>query len=296
MADIIKIPHLNPLQFRPYPGGKFACEIIPAHEEKRVYLQKYQQGDTLKFQVLLLEGAWESVSYKVLDIYGNVAMESVGLADSVLYNNQYVVWGNNLQEPILGSIGYGVYCIEISITITQAMPLVYYRSEFFEYAETHEETLMIEYSHDGNENEMVFIPGGDIQLKRFYQLRVEGGMNSDGFSPSTKDTFYIDQSREVVLLNSIPFNVYKMTFGSGSGLPNWMADKLNRIFGLDYVEIGGKQYIKNDGAKLEPTREKGYPFAGWQIEFVEPGLQLSMSDGNANSVGDFNSDFNNDYF
>lgn len=295
MADIIKIPYLNPLQFRPYPG-KFACDLIPAHEEQRAYLQKFQKDDRIKFQILLLEGAWEDVSFKVIDIYGNVAMQSTGLADDQLYNNEYNVWGNNPENIILDMIDYGIYCIEIAITITQAMPVVYFRSEYFEFAPIHEDTLLIEYSHDGNENEMVFVPGGDIEKQRYFQLRIEGGLNSDGFSPSSKDIYYIDQPREMYLLNSVPFNVYKFTFGNGAGIPNWMVDKLNRIFGLDYVEINGTQFIKNDGAKLESSREKYYPFAGWQIEMVEAGTKLSMAAGTGQPRGDYNLDYNEDYF
>lgn len=293
MADIIKIPYLNPLQFRPYPSGKFACNLIPEHEEKRAYYQKFQDGDTLKIQVLFLHDGYGWATYRVVDYDGNTAYQSYGIDDFGLLNG-YVVWGNDPKDPILDQIDYGIYCIEISVEITSELTAKY-RSEYFDYQAVHDNTVMIEYSHNGNETDLVCIYGEFLDRQRYFQLRVEGGVPSDGFSPASKDTYYIDQPRNVVLLNSIPFNVFKFTFGDAAGMPNWVADKLNRIFGLSFIEIGGKQYVKNDGAKLEATREKGYPFAAWQIEMVEIITPLSLTSGEANPVGDYNDDYNEDY-
>jgi hypothetical protein len=294
MADIIKIPYLNPLQFRPYPGGKFACDLIPSFEQKAVYIQKFQKGDILKFQVQLLIGNWNSISYRVLDESLKEVSQFTGGLTGV--NGDYNIWSVRSTDNIL-NLPSGIYFIELNIVVIVEGANVSKRflTEPFEIVDELPESLLIEYSHDGNEFDVAFFPTGNPEDRRFFQLRVEGGITSDGFSPASKDTFYIDQVRDVVMLNSIPFNVYKFTFGPGGGIPNWMADKINRILSLAYVEINGRQYVKNEGAKFEAIREKGYPFAGWQIELVTDNV-YSISEGQGSLLGDFNPDYNNDYF
>jgi hypothetical protein len=133
-------------------------------------------------------------------------------------------------------------------------------------------------------------------VQKFFRIRIEGGVNSDGFEPGSKDSFYVDQIRDVVMLDSTPFNVYKFLFGNGSGIPNWLADKLNRILSLNYVEINGRQFVKNEGAKFEPIREKGYPFAAWQTELVLAEGKFSTTEGSVDQQGDYNIDYNEDYY
>jgi hypothetical protein len=294
MAELFKIPFLNPLQFRKIPDGKFACDLIPSFEQKSVYVQKFQRGDILRFQVQLLKGNWYSISYRILNEYFNqVSSYTGGLIGS---NEEYDIWSVKDIDNIL-NLPSGIYFLELQIVviIEGANVNKQFITEPFEIVDELPDSLLIEYSHDGNEFDIAFYPTGNPANRRFFQLRVEGGITSDGFSPASKDTFYIDQVRDVVMLNSIPFNVYKFTFGPGGGIPNWMADKINRILSLAYVEINGRQYVKNEGAKFEPIREKGYPFAGWQIELVTENV-YSITDGQGNVLGDFNPDFNNDYF
>ena len=294
MAELFKIPFLNPLQFRKIPDGKFACDLIPSFEQKSVYVQKFQRGDILRFQVQLLKGNWYSISYRILNEYFNqVSSYTGGLIGS---NEEYDIWSVKDIDNIL-NLPSGIYFLELQIVviIEGANVNKQFITEPFEIVDELPDSLLIEYSHDGNEFDIAFYPTGNPANRRFFQLRVEGGITSDGFSPASKDTFYIDQVRDVVMLNSIPFNVYKFTFGPGCGIPNWMADKINRILSLAYVEINGRQYVKNEGAKFEPIREKGYPFAGWQIELVTENV-YSITDGQGNVLGDFNPDFNNDYF
>jgi hypothetical protein len=72
-------------------------------------------------------------------------------------------------------------------------------------------------------------------------------------------------------------------FGCGSGVPNWVGDRLNRIFACDDISIDGTGWMRNDGAKLEATREAGYPFSGWAIELLKV-------------VKEHSDDFDLDYF
>ena len=291
MAAKIKIPYLNPIQFRQLPEGKFACDLIPSFEQKAYYIQKFQVGDKLRFQVQLLKNSWTSIDFQILDSFYNLVTSYTGglIGD----NGDYNIWSVRLTDDVL-NLPDGIYFVHLRIGTPEYE--VTFLSEPFEVVDELKESLLIEYSHDGNDFDMTFFPGGVQENQRFFQLRVEGGIISDGFIPSSKDSFYIDQVRDVVMLSSIPYNVFRFTFGPGGGLPNWMADKINRILSLAYVEINGRQYVKNEGAKLDPIREKGYPFSGWQIDMVEVKAKNSLEEGEVIQRGDFNPDYNPDYF
>jgi hypothetical protein len=302
MADIVKISYLNPLRFHRLSDvlfsadGQFACELIPSFESKAYYTQKFQKGDVLTVQVLLLENNWQSMSYRILDKDLNEVQALPGqLAGSY---GDYNVWNIRVEDDVIGSNPVGIYYIELlPVVIIEAESVTrHFLSEPFEIVDEFSDSVLIEYSHDGNEFDMGFFPSAGPESQKFFQLRVEGGVQSDGFTPASKDTFYVDQVRDVIMLNSVPYNVFKFTFGPSTGLPPWMADKLNRIMSLAYLEINGRQYVKNEGAKLEAIRSKGYPFAGWQIDLVKSENPDSITDGEGNQIGDYNNDYNNDYF
>jgi len=261
----VKISHLNPIQFHKVPGGKYACDEIPSFEEDRIYLQKWiNYVDTLKFQVQILDGYWGLFEYKLLDSNFNVVETYRGGELGTL--NGFDVWGP-LETELILEHDPGVYYIELTVNTTLSDNT--YISEPFELVSSLPESLLIEYSHNRNEYDMAFYPDGELTSKLTFQIRVEGGVMSDGFLPGSKDSFFVDQDRRVVMLDSTPYNVYKFTFGPVSGIPNWMANKINRILSLQEVSINSLQYVKNDGAKLESIREKNYPLAGWQIELVK---------------------------
>ena len=295
LQSIIKIAYLSPLRFY-REDAETACSLVADHEKTRPYLQRFNKTDKLYFQVLLLKENWTAISYDIIKD-GNVIITKQGKIAGT-YGTSYTVWEVRNEDDIIGTIDPGIYKIVVKVTLLDNT-VVRYNSEYFEICSLDhpaENTVLIEYSHDGNDYDTAFYPVGTLQSRRFFQLRVPGGMPSSGFQPASKDTFYVDQHRDVVMLDSIPFNLYKFTFGTGSGLPNWMIDKLNRIFSCSYVELNGRQFVKNDGAKLEIARENGYANAGCSIEMVLPDNPYSITDGSGAQLGDYNIDYNEDYF
>ncbi|KAF0195632.1 MAG: Uncharacterized protein FD166_2805 [Bacteroidetes bacterium] len=276
MADILKIPHLNPLHFHRVPDGSFSYDLIPYFEEKAVYLQKFLGTDTLMFQLQLLVDSWNSVGYRVLDSNGTeFGTYTGGLAGTL---NNYNIWSTRTTDNILTGLPEGIYYIELTIDliVTGNSVIRTYLSEPFEVVKEITDSLLIQYSHDHNAFDIGFYPSGLAASKRSFQIRLEGGVLSEGFQPGSKDSYFIDQDREVTLLDSQPFNVYRFTFGPSGGIPNWMANKLNRILSLSEVLINGIQYVKNDGSKLESSRDKLYPFAGWVIDLVRVDSEESI--------------------
>jgi hypothetical protein len=127
-------------------------------------------------------------------------------------------------------------------------------------------------------------------LNYFYH-RVHGGFDTNDLTPSSKDVVYRDQEYDITQLDSIPLDTTKLTIGDGGGIPNWQALIINRILSCSYMNISGRKYVKNDGAKLEKTIEKNYPMAGWKIELADETNTMDNSYNGYDYNGDYFSDF-----
>jgi hypothetical protein len=294
--DVIKIPFLNPLRFHNIETGKFACETIPDFESQVLYLQKFSETDTIKIQFLLLKNKYFDQFIRIYDSKGNKIGNYVPVLKGE-YGPLYDVFST--EDGFYEFSADNIYYIVLKVLTLENVETGKYTdfvSEPFVIISETDNTINITYTHNANRFDVAFFPNSSsLELREIFQLRIEGGVPSYGFSPESKDTFYIDQPNDTVMLNSIPFNTYKFLFGGSSGIPNWMVNKLNMILSLSDVTINGHRYVKSDGSKLEPIREKGYPYAAWQIEMIAPSPEFSLTDGSGLILGDFNNDFNNDY-
>jgi len=127
-------------------------------------------------------------------------------------------------------------------------------------------------------------------LNYFYH-RVCGGFDTNDFAPSSKDVVYRDQRFDLTQLDSLPFDTTKLTIGDGGGIPNWQAAIINRILSCSYINISGRKYVKNEGAKLEKISEKNYPMMGWKIDLADETNEME----NEYNGYDFNEDFFQDF-
>jgi hypothetical protein len=235
------------------------------------YLQKYQFGDLFYIQFLIqgasLAGGIYSPTCQLIDINGTViySFQVEGTSGAAVYTG-YSAY--NVAENI-PTITAGIYIVKL-VCYAPKDPAGFdyaqmsFYSEPIHIAATHENTVLIEYRLTYNDFDCIFTD----ELAAF-NFRVEGGIKTEGFTPGGKFQIFTDLDYEPVMLQSSPYNVYKFQFGPGSGLPNWIGDKLNRIFACDTISINKVGYLRNDGSKLEATREAGYPFSGWSIELLK---------------------------
>lgn len=275
---IIKIPKLNPIEFHRV-GENSACEFVPSFEQSRPYIQKFIQGtDPVSLQVQVKESMTNAIGFYLQHLDGSTIPITSGAIVGTLYG--FDIWNMSFNESS-SATPLGIYFVKISITLDtgsgSGMLEKHFISEPIEIVDELPDSVLIEYSHAGNNWDMAFYPDGK-ELKLSYKFRVEGGYASQGFTPASKDAFFVDQDRGVILLDSVPYNVYKYTFGPGGGIPNWMADKLNRILSLSEIKIDGISHVKNEGSKMEPSREQGYSLAGWSIELVKVEREDSLND------------------
>jgi len=283
MIAPINIPLLNPVRlvspFSRY-NGLFSLGI-PEHEEQVAYAQKYCNADTIAFQIAVPAGA-------IVDFTANLVGDNEAVEipwDSLTLTGS----GYDYFEfsKSLSGIEEGLYQIEVEVEWQDGKRLSLV-SEPICIRPVHPGTVLIQFSHSGNEFGTLFQPE---EGEKKYMIRVEGGFPSDGFLPGSKDVVYRDQTYNTVLLSSVPFANCKATFGDGRGIPNWLADKLNRIFSCSDVKLNGEQYTRADGSKLEAVREEGFPMAAWVIELAKAENRYFDLHG----FGDYNLDHNPDH-
>jgi hypothetical protein len=249
-----KIPYLNPIQFHQYGSGDFFYNTIPSFEYKRGYNQTYRTTDKPGLQVLA-ETSTATMKIELVDIYGVIKKTYLLTYSGFKYKDWFVYrWDSTF------NYSEGYYLLKITISDSEGARVFY--SEPIELNDTRE-TVAISYSHDENNFDIRFTED------QWFMIRLEGGMKSDGFSPGGKFKMFQDLDYQTVLLESNPFNVEKWTFGQSLGVPNYVGDKLNRIFGLYYVMIDGVYYSRNESAKMERVGDADYPLAGWTIDLVK---------------------------
>ena len=91
-------------------------------------------------------------------------------------------------------------------------------------------------------------------------LRIPGQINR--YVPKSKYTTFVDQPQDIDLLNAIPYDTWTLEVGRGSGLPDYLMRKIDRIMLLDTVLIDGDQYSRDADAQWEvqtfPGQAKTY--------------------------------------
>lgn len=278
---IVKLPIINPVRifqsghnlYRPFR------ESIPDFETQLDYCQIFQKGDVIRFQVVCST----SVTVAAYLVDANDASVGAFTAEATV-----VIDGSNYYTRSLDttSIAEGYYQIKMTVN-----SYTFY-SEPIHLLTTHLNSILLEFTHDENNFSAMFVDGSNPTTKFYF--RVIGGCQSDGVTPVSKDVAFIDQKYNVELLDSIPYLTYKLIIGDTNGVPNWVADKINRIFACRTVKINDKYFAKTDGAKLErQSISDKHPMAVWTLDIIPE--ENDYSDAFSFDTGDFNDDFNQDY-
>lgn len=291
MSTIVNIPLLNPIRLIQdgNPNVLRFFNSMADFEDAANFAQPFQKDDVIYFQFY---------------------SDNTGLIVSVLLNDYNSTYSKNCSAGTVEALGAGFY-YQFTCSLANVPDGFYYfrvsintvgdyQSEPIHVKTTHENTSVILYTNDQNDFGIKFSKTGTTNTNIF-KIRVPGGFLTEGFNPGSKDVVFTNQSYDVTLVNSIPFAVNRFTLGHGTGVPNWLADKFNRILSCTTVEINNRQYTKTEGAKLEGKKIPLWPMAVWEIELIQKNNSLFdefaevSTPGYRGEGGDFNSDFNDDF-
>lgn len=259
------IPRLCPLQYHldNIKGYGFFNIDIPEPEEPTCYLQKFEITDSIRVQFwgrITDDTGDDPTIVATLVNEAGVVVQTVTVYSAMTGISDDSILFYRFKYDLTDFINTILYSV---LSFTDADGTRVYVSEPIHVA-NHENTVVLTYNNSRNAFDVNF----GATDATFY-LRVEGGFYSEGYAPGSKDVVYFNQTHDPVILHSIPFMTKKITFGDGRGIPNWLADKINRIFACDTVLVDEVEMVKNDGAKMEPTRGNLFPMAGWSLELIE---------------------------
>lgn len=272
----LKIPKINPLRWLKYADNTrddFFTNEISDYEQPEKYSQKFCHYDPITAQVQILTSKVTAYTMQLVDTYGNVVATA---ASSVMYNDTtsgYTYIHFSMITPVVT----GCYFAKLTFTVSNIFTSKYeiYYSEPLNIAATHPGTIVIDYSHDENDYGFIFQKSllgmtysglAVVGPSTLYRIRVEGGLWMNDKNTGTSDDIYIDDSHNSRLLNSIPYNIYTWTIGNARGIPQWLMDKIVRVFSCAFVKIDGTYYTKNDGAAFEIQTTERYTMQSATIE------------------------------
>jgi hypothetical protein len=225
-------------------------DTIGSLYEQVGYLAPWEKTDILPFQGM---SNYAPHQLELYDCQGN-QVDTFVLA---YQSSSIEITGQKVYVANVALNGYeeGVYQFKIK----SGYPVLEtYVSNFFLLKQKHENTYLLEVTHDENDFDTVFENGFVCKLRMFGELRE--------FQPGADRTVFIDQRRNIVQLAGKSFSTEKLIIGDSWGVPDFMIEKINDLFLCSQVFIDGKQYVGNEGSRFEASRESLYPMAGWAFE------------------------------
>lgn len=263
MADKFILPKSNPICFYSGNNGGY-YDKLKNFENTEVIPHIYQKSDKIVIQIWCDDTTNPDtfdISLQILDINKN----NLGINIPLTLKTTSIVTDLNVYESdySLSSINEGVYFLQLAYAYSEFEDYIFF-SEAICVKTTHENSILINYFNDENDFDCAF----DTNIN--FQFRVTGGFLKDGFSPASKDVVYKNQRYDNVQLSSLPYNVEKLTIGASEGIPNFIADIINRALSCSNFYVDGVRYVKNEGTKFERNGiDKYYPLAAWSIELIK---------------------------
>lgn len=260
---IIEISKFNPIKFYKFSKESSAKYLFRYFDDYMVkdnklsfqsgypWMQPWQQTDIIKIQIQsdtpdlklgIMTCDRQIVTFSVFSIkttnWKNTGLEvyEASLNLSTIANGYYYI-GIFFENSIMG--------ISDPISILQEQP----------------NTIFFEYKHRINKLDLAF----DTDIE--FGVRLPAVLQD--FQPSSDNTVYIDQYHNSVLLHSVPYRIYTLIVGDAYGVPDYIADLLNRILGVSSVKFDNVLFCKTEQSNMQRNGVRDYQMAGWAIEVIE---------------------------
>jgi hypothetical protein len=280
MALIFDIPQLNPLKFynqrdvfnenTPFVNesynpnynfthidADFYSRNIMTWQQENKYFQPYQNADVIP--IFFAGESRNDYNYNIIDCNGKVvktgAIASTGVVNSI---DIFHIGIDLLDVPS------GIYFIQISCANDADSSNYYAISEPIEVKEYHEGTMLLEYYNSYNDQSIIW----GLMPNTAFQFRIHSALIE--MNPQSKNYVYEDQMYNSTLLSGIAYREWIIAFGGdGHAIPQYIADKINRIFNCDNVSIDGVQYTRIEGSQLDPQRDPISTLTAWTLKVRE---------------------------
>ena len=276
MADIFQVPRMCPLKpvlqyvtlpsdsnFIPHGGQhpayntkhhdtNFFYDTIKHYEDKVGYCQPFQQSDTILLGFFAIDSIG-SYSARLLNADGTVyPHKTISLSDAGDYNGQ--AWFTTTIK--LYDVPEGKYFIQLRYNSSGYTHLLF---EPIHVKQIHTNTILWKYYNSYNDQSMIYPDSSWI-----FQLRTRGYITE--ITSDAKINTYEDQPLNLEFISGIAFRHLEVTLDR---IPEWMADKLNRITMVTDLSVDGIAVTRPEGSKLEPKKNEGVPRSGYTLKLRE---------------------------
>ena len=258
MKHLAEFPLCNGLRFLPVESSRnplynrvplddgLSNELYQDSETPACYTQKWQLQDGIAFQVST-NGApgfvriYNSLGVQIGSFYwqSNLSVPGNWLYGQKLLTYLYVFSPGQFPRMLAGEQFYVTLSIGWSDSHQQL-----FVSEWMSIEKEHSNTVLIQYRNGKNKGDFIW-----EQFPVRPSFRVEGGIGDLKFGGKHVVSDNVDFSP--VLLSSNRWRSFELRLGNGSGVPDWVADKVDAIFGCDDVQIDGKGYQRDGSAMVE---------------------------------------------
>ena len=265
MANEIHIPFLNPVRFveldpvalpqyntKHFDDYWFKEQRQP-YETDIDYKQRYQTNDTIYMQ---FESNFASIQMEVIDCEQTVLLTQ---AATQVRANKYLP-GYYVYEitSSLAPFSAGTIWLKLNLGIGSKFMI----SEPIELAENWPNTILFQYNNSKYHGDVIFETG------IVFGFRCEAVI--EDYEPGSERTSYRDQKLNPTTLKVRPFDSFTVVAGHRTGIPNWVAKKMNWIWSCDNVLLDGENFAVLDEGKLEDeVIHKQYPLKHWALKIQE---------------------------
>lgn len=264
MANKITYPSSNALQmFMPdfandvrynskdFDDFDFPETILP-WEQLTSFCQPWQLNDTIQLQ---LQSNVGPVNFIIKDCLNDQVLDTI-LFDTIAESENEP--GMFIREVTVPLAGYPEGCYYVELDFGGVFTL---RSGELNFSVLHENSLLAEYKHFENREDLIFETGFFPSVRFFATKRFVG--------PKQKAVVYEDQVLNMSALHSQKYRVWNLVIGESYGIPDYFADMIGGIIGCSDFRIDGKNYTVDKDAEFEPNGEDYYPMRGWSVQLRE---------------------------
>ena len=223
---MLRISSFTPLFFNPSTDKYGMCSR---------YVQKFAPTDQIFVEVIAISESGNLSGY-IVDML-------TGIKTPVAWNVWVMNGTTKLYYYIINGLKNGYYKFELNGTL----------SELFEITDDNAklaQTTLIQYSMEDNKQrtDCVFVIEGKQYL---FDFRVPGGFKDNDWAFIVNNEQFSSPDGDIIDLYSSESTLKTFTMGNAEGCPVWYAELLNRIMSCNYVFLGGKRFVRNEGSVPE---------------------------------------------
>ena len=282
MANIFDIPLVNPLRFFQQtdityntssgsvlnPGfnpnyntrqfdADFFRRSLQDWQDMTDFIQPFQQGDKLSIQWIGSDTTTANYVCRVLDCEGRTFSTETITGAAAGSNKRYDVNIPLYNKP------EGVYFVQLQHIQTGAD--LFMISEPIHVKEYHDNTIRLDYYNSYNDQGVIYDTANNTIN---FSLRIPGDISE--LTTGSVFVVYEDQPRNLEMIGGKPYRSFKLTAGGYTNpIPEYLADKLERVLICDTLRIEGTYYTREESSKLEKQNVKNNPLSYYTIQLRE---------------------------